>query len=82
LELFGWDEATFLKKTEGSAIRRLGHERWLRNIAIALGNAPHSMPIMAALQDRLSHPSDLVREHVLWAIRQQEAFANVRAEFD
>jgi len=55
LELFAWDEATFLQKTEGSAIRRLGHERWLRNIAIALGNAPQSAAVMTALQHRLSH---------------------------
>jgi epoxyqueuosine reductase len=72
LALFSWDEAAFLQKTEGSALRRLGHERWLRNIAIALGNAPPSELVMMALQDRLRHPSELVREHVLWAIQQQE----------
>jgi epoxyqueuosine reductase len=72
LELFAWDEATFLQKTEGSAIRRLGHERWLRNIAIALGNAPQSAAVMTALQHRLSHPSEMVREHVLWAIKQHQ----------
>lgn len=71
LDLFAWDEAAFLKKTEGSAIRRLGHERWLRNLAIALGNAPHSSAVMTALQHRLGHPSELVREHALWAIKQQ-----------
>jgi epoxyqueuosine reductase len=72
LALFSWDEAAFLQKTEGSALRRLGYERWLRNIAIALGNAPPSELVMMALQDRLRHPSELVREHVLWAIQQQE----------
>lgn len=73
LDLFGWDEAAFLQKTEGSAIRRIGHERWLRNIAVALGNAPSSKPLLAALQHRLGHPSAMVREHVLWAIQQHEA---------
>lgn len=70
VELFGWDEAEFLRSTEGSAIRRIGHERWLRNIAVALGNAPHSPPRQAALLARLSHPSALVREHVIWALAQ------------
>ncbi len=67
IELFAWDEATFLKRTEGSAIRRIGHERWLRNIAVALGNSgdPQAIP---ALRARLSHPSALVREHVRWAL--------------
>lgn len=68
IDLFAWDEATFLKKTEGSAIRRIGHERWLRNIAVALGNAPRSEAVIAALQSRLTHPSALVREHVEWAL--------------
>ncbi|MEN8167723.1 MAG: tRNA epoxyqueuosine(34) reductase QueG, partial [Pseudomonadota bacterium] len=67
---FGWDEAQFLKRTEGSAIRRIGHERWLRNIAIALGNAPTSNEIISALKLRCEHPSSLVREHVFWALRQ------------
>ncbi|MES9990350.1 MAG: tRNA epoxyqueuosine(34) reductase QueG [Candidatus Thiodiazotropha sp.] len=71
IDLFNWDEASFLKRTEGSAIRRLGHTRWLRNIAIALGNAPRDDGIVAALQKRLQHPSPLVREHVEWALRQQ-----------
>jgi epoxyqueuosine reductase len=67
-ELFAWDEETFLKRTEGSAIRRIGHECWLRNIAVALGNAPPSPANRAALQARLDHPSALVREHVEWAL--------------
>jgi len=71
VELFGWDEAGFLRRTEGSAIRRIGHERWLRNIAVALGNAPCSMKVAAALKARLAHPSALVREHVVWALAEQ-----------
>ncbi|PUB90133.1 MAG: tRNA epoxyqueuosine(34) reductase QueG [gamma proteobacterium symbiont of Ctena orbiculata] len=70
IALFNWDETTFLKRTEGSAIRRLGHERWLRNIAVALGNAPGSREIISALQERLNHKSPLVREHVGWALLQ------------
>jgi len=73
VELFGWDEDTFLARTEGSAIRRIGHERWLRNIAVALGNAPHSASVVAALEARASHPSALVREHVAWALAEQAA---------
>lgn len=68
--LFTWDEATFLKNTEGSAIRRIGHVAWLRNIAVALGNAPTSAAVVAALRSRQDHPSTLVREHVAWALRQ------------
>ena len=71
LEVFAWDEAAFLKHTEGSAIRRIGHERWLRNIAVALGNAPYSESIVSALEAKLEHPSDLTKEHVLWAIAKQ-----------
>ncbi|RRQ22653.1 tRNA epoxyqueuosine(34) reductase QueG [Thiohalobacter thiocyanaticus] len=70
IECFGWDEPTFLARTEGSAIRRIGHERWLRNIAVALGNAPTSPGVIAALQARADHPSELVREHVAWALAQ------------
>ena len=70
LELFAWDEANFSRKTEGSAIRRIGHKRWLRNLAVALGNVPFSETVIAALQAKASHPSALVREHVLWALEQ------------
>ncbi|HET7588484.1 MAG TPA: tRNA epoxyqueuosine(34) reductase QueG [Gammaproteobacteria bacterium] len=70
VELFGWDETTFLKKTEGSAIRRVGYEGWLRNCAVALGNAPSEPGVIAALEARRSHPSALVREHVEWALAQ------------
>jgi epoxyqueuosine reductase len=66
-ELFGWTEDEFLARTEGSAIRRIGYERWLRNIAVALGNAPTTPENMAALAARADHPSELVREHVAWA---------------
>lgn len=72
LDLFAWSEATFLAKTEGSAIRRIGHTGWLRNIAVALGNAPSTPAIRQALQAALSHPSSLVREHVAWALAQHE----------
>jgi epoxyqueuosine reductase len=71
IELFAWDEATFEANTAGSAIRRIGHERWLRNIAVALGNAPKTREIIAALQNRADHPSELVREHVAWALQQK-----------
>ena len=68
IELFGWSETDFNARLAGSAIRRIGHQRWLRNIAVALGNAPHSPAIHAALGQRLNHPSALVREHVAWAL--------------
>jgi epoxyqueuosine reductase len=70
VDLFEWSEADFLEKTSGSAIRRIGHERWLRNIAVALGNAPSSPAVIAALTKRALHPSALVREHVEWALAQ------------
>jgi epoxyqueuosine reductase len=75
LELFAWSEETFLALTEGSAIRRIGYECWLRNIAVALGNAPRSDAVIDALTARLDHPSALVREHVLWALGRQSAVA-------
>jgi len=68
--LFGWDEEQFLHRTEGSAIRRIGHECWLRNIAVALGNAPSSPAVIEALGKRAQHPSALVREHVGWALER------------
>jgi len=70
--LFGWSEAQFQRRMEGSAIRRIGYERWLRNIAVALGNAPGSPAIVEALRSRAQHPSPLVREHVHWALAQHE----------
>jgi epoxyqueuosine reductase len=68
--LFAWDEAAFQTKLAGSAIHRIGHEQWLRNIAVALGNAPTSAAVVAALQTRVQHPSVLVREHVAWALQR------------
>lgn len=73
ITLFRWDEAQFLKNTEGSPLRRIGHERWLRNLAVGLGNAHSSIPVIEALKSRLDHPSPLVQEHVLWALRQHQA---------
>jgi epoxyqueuosine reductase len=66
--LFAWDEAEFKARLAGSAIYRMGHEQWLRNIAVGLGNAPQSVEVIAALQARCEHPSALVREHVAWAL--------------
>ncbi len=71
IDLFGWTEADFDRKTEGSAIRRIGHVLWLRNVAVALGNATPSETILRALISRRDHPSELVREHVAWAIERQ-----------
>lgn len=71
LAVFAWSEAEFLAKTEGSAIRRIGYERWLRNIAVALGNAPASPLIIEALKTRCDSASELVKEHILWALAQQ-----------
>jgi len=71
LDLFAWSEQEFLERTAGSAIRRIGYECWLRNIAVALGNAPASDAVVAALQNRREHASALVREHVAWALAEQ-----------
>ena len=71
VHLLAWDEATFLRMTEGGPIRRIGHERWLRNVAVALGNALRATgdgAVRAALQSRAQDPSELVREHVAWAL--------------
>jgi len=68
LTLFAWSEAEFLARTEGSAIRRIGYECWLRNLAVALGNAPHAPAVINALKGRADDPSALVREHVAWAL--------------
>ncbi|NTV94625.1 MAG: tRNA epoxyqueuosine(34) reductase QueG [Thiobacillus sp.] len=69
-DLFAWTEQEFDDRLAGSPIRRIGHERWLRNIAVALGNAPRSQANRRALQARRDHPSALVREHVAWALGQ------------
>lgn len=79
LELFSWDEETFLKKTEGTAIRRIGHERWLRNIAVALGNSLRTADekvkkeMLIALKKKLSTSSEVVQEHISWALKQKHA---------
>ncbi len=70
VDLFAWSERDFLNRTEGSAIRRIGYDCWLRNIAIALGNAPTSKEIIAALNSRLNNVSEMVNEHITWALQQ------------
>jgi epoxyqueuosine reductase len=70
VDLFNWTEQEFLQKLEGSPIRRIGHDCWLRNIAVALGNAETSETVIEALQQKQAHPSELVREHVNWALAQ------------
>ena len=71
-ELFMWPEDEFLARTLGSPIRRTGYERWLRNLAVGLGNAPSTIAVLEALKARLEHPSALVREHVRWALQQHQ----------
>jgi epoxyqueuosine reductase len=81
--LFGWSEPEFLRFTEGSAIRRIGHERWLRNLAVAMGNALRvaketgvaTGALQAALLAHSQHPSEIVREHVRWALQQASVSA-------
>ena len=72
-ELFAWTEAEFLQRTEGSAIRRSGYRRWLRNIAVALGNAPRSAAVLAALEARRDIEDEMVREHIAWALQRHGA---------
>ncbi|MBU0499887.1 MAG: tRNA epoxyqueuosine(34) reductase QueG [Gammaproteobacteria bacterium] len=80
IDLFGWSETEFLQRLEGSPIRRIGHQRWLRNIAVALGNAPRSERVRTALLERADDPSELVREHISWALmRQVRAYFRGRA---
>jgi epoxyqueuosine reductase len=73
IRLFQWSEQEFLAKTEGTAVRRIGYQCWLRNLAVALGNAPPGEGIAEVLRQRRRHPSALVREHVTWALRQHSA---------
>lgn len=70
--LFAWSEAEFLRYTEGMALRRIGYACWLRNIAVALGNAPTTTAVVDALRARADHPSELVREHVQWALARHQ----------
>lgn len=72
LSLFEWNKTEFLERTAGSAIRRIGHDRWRRNLAVALGNAPHDSAIIAALTSARDDADDLLREHIDWALRQQQ----------
>jgi epoxyqueuosine reductase len=73
VSLFAWSEAEFEQRMRGSAIRRIGYARWLRNLAVGLGNAPTSDEVLAALRARAAHPSALVREHVHWALARHAA---------
>jgi epoxyqueuosine reductase len=75
-ELFRWSEEEFLSRTEGSPLRRAGYERWLRNLAVGLGNAPSTIVVIEALKLRREHPSELVREHVQWALARHRATAD------
>ena len=74
-ELFLWNEEEFLDRTAGSAIRRAGFECWLRNLAVALGNAPTTNSVIEALKNREDYPSELVQEHVIWALKQHNHFS-------
>lgn len=71
VELFSWSKERFLKETEGNPLRRVGYKGFLRNVAVALGNAPPSAAARAALEARLEDPSEMLREHVLWALARQ-----------
>ena len=75
-DLFRWSEAEWDAGTRGSALRRAGYEGWLRNLAVALGNAETSPEVVATLRERIDHPSEVVREHVLWALEQHQSPAN------
>ena len=75
VELFAWTEDEFDTRLQGSPIRRIGYERWLRNLAVGLGNAPTSLRVVDALRARADHPSALVREHVNWALSRHESLA-------
>ncbi len=68
IELFAWSEDEWLRRTEGMALRRVGYTRWLRNLAVALGNAPHSTETVSALRSREHHDDEVVREHIAWAL--------------
>jgi epoxyqueuosine reductase len=73
VDLFAWTRDDFDTRMAGSAIRRIGYERWLRNLAVALGNAPTSPAVVAALRAREDDASPLVREHVAWALVRHQA---------
>jgi epoxyqueuosine reductase len=75
VELFSWSEREFDERLQGSPIRRIGYERWLRNLAVGLGNAPGTPEVVTVLQAKRNHPSALVREHVEWALKKHERVA-------
>jgi epoxyqueuosine reductase len=77
VDLFAWSETEFLERTAGMAIRRTGYEGWLRNIAVALGNARYSETVVQSLQARADDTSALVREHVAWALAEQSSKRNI-----
>jgi epoxyqueuosine reductase len=80
VDLFAWSEAEWAVRTEGSALRRAGYEGWLRNVAVALGNAPTAPDVVAALEARLDDASPIVREHVRWALERHGTPAPRAAE--
>ncbi|MDA7746724.1 tRNA epoxyqueuosine(34) reductase QueG [Psychromonas sp.] len=81
ITLFNWSEETFLKNTEGSPIRRIGYQRWLRNIAIALGNAPTNIEIVTTLQNKLAQSEDqLVNEHIQWALSEHQQNSSINMD--
>jgi epoxyqueuosine reductase len=75
MALFSWSEQEFLKNTVGSPIRRIGYQCWSRNLAVGLGNAPYSPELVRALETRLASASELVREHIIWALEEQRVKA-------
>ena len=79
IELFAWSEAEFTRRLAGTPIYRIGHERWLRNLAVGLGNAPSMPDVLAALEARAGDPSELVREHVAWALGRHAARGHEKA---
>ena len=76
LELFNWSESEFQEKTLGSPIRRIGYERWLRNLAIGLGNAPGCSNIVKSLKARMVNSSEMLKEHLHWALEEQNRKLN------
>lgn len=76
IDLFNWTEDEFYKRTEGSAIRRIGYDCWLRNMAVGLGNAPFNSDIVNALKSKMNYPSEMVQEHIQWALQQHETLTH------
>lgn len=72
VEAFNWDEITWKNKMQGSSIYRIGYIQWMRNISIALGNAPSTLEVISALKSRINFPSEIVQEHVKWALDQHQ----------